>query len=130
MRRLLTLLALLVALLPGSLKAARPLYGISSWYGQERQGKLTASGEVFDKNLHTAAHMTLPLGTLVRVTNLKTQAVILLRVNDRGPGIAGREIDVSWSAAKELGFLEAGLTRVKIEVVGFYKIKISCRGSR
>lgn len=93
--------------------------GKASWYGMERQGKPTASGELFDKDRLTAAHKTLPLGTTVRVTNLKNLESTLLRINDRGPGISGRVIDVSWAAAKQLGFLEAGLTRVEIDVVSY-----------
>jgi len=94
-------------------------FGVASWYGIERQGKPTASGELFDKDKLTAAHRKLPLGTTVRVTNLKNLESTLLRVNDRGPGIRGRVIDVSWAAAKQLGFLEAGLTRVEIDVVSY-----------
>ena len=90
---------------------------MASWYGIERQGKPTASGELFDKNRLTAAHRKLPFGTTVRVTNLKNLASTLLKINDRGPGMRGRVIDVSWAAAKELGFLEAGLARVEIDVV-------------
>ena len=96
--------------------------GMASWYGAERQGKPTASGELFDKEGLTAAHPKLPLGTTVRVTNLKNLVSILLRVNDRGPGIPARVIDVSWAAAKQLGFLEAGLTRVEIDIVSSPKI--------
>jgi len=91
--------------------------GMASWYGAERQGKPTASGELFDKDSLTAAHRKLPLGTKVRVTNLKNLRSTLVRINDRGPGIPGREIDVSWAAAKQLDFLEAGLARVEIDVV-------------
>jgi rare lipoprotein A len=91
--------------------------GLASWYGIERQGKPTASGELFDKDRLTAAHRKLPLGTTVRVTNLKNLASTLLRINDRGPGIGGRVIDVSWAAAKQLGFLEAGLAHVEIDIV-------------
>ena len=91
--------------------------GMASWYGAERQGKPTASGELFDKDRLTAAHRKLALGTTVRVTNLKNLESTLLRINDRGPGIPGRVIDVSWAAAKQLGFLEAGLARVEIDVV-------------
>jgi len=91
--------------------------GLASWYGMERQGKPTASGELFDKDGFTAAHPRLALGTTVRVTNLKNLESTVLRINDRGPGIAGRVLDVSWAGAKKLGFLEAGLTRVEIEVV-------------
>jgi rare lipoprotein A (peptidoglycan hydrolase) len=91
--------------------------GLASWYGSEFLGRSTASGEAYDPNRFTAAHRKLPFGTLVRVTNLKTLTSALLRVTDRGPGSGGRVIDVSWAAAKELGFLEAGLARVEIEIV-------------
>jgi len=91
--------------------------GWASWYGIERQGKPTASGEPFDKDKLTAAHRKLPLGTTVRVTNLKNLESTLVRINDRGPGIPGRIIDVSWAAASKLGFLEAGLARVEVDVV-------------
>ena len=91
--------------------------GVASWYGQEFQGNTTASGEVYDLNGLTAAHPTLPFGTTVRVTNLKNMKNILLRINDRGPHIGRRLIDVSWAAAKRLGFVSSGLTRVRVEVV-------------
>jgi rare lipoprotein A len=93
--------------------------GWASWYGTERQGMPTASGELFDKKLLTGAHRKLPFGTTVRVTNLKNLASTLLRINDRGPGPKNRAIDVSWAAAKELGFLNAGLARVEIDVVSY-----------
>jgi rare lipoprotein A len=95
--------------------------GMASWYGIERQGKPTASGELFDKDRLTAAHRKLPLGTTVRVTNLKNRASTLLNINDRGPGIGRRVIDVSWAAAKQLGFLDAGLARVEIDIVSYPK---------
>jgi rare lipoprotein A len=91
--------------------------GLASWYGIERQGKPTASGELFDKDKPTAAHPKLPFGTTIRVTNLKNLESTLLEINDRGPGLGGRVIDVSWAAAKQLGFLNAGLARVEIDVV-------------
>ena len=91
--------------------------GLASWYGIERQGKPTASGEPFDLHKLTAAHRKLPLGTTVRVTNLANLKSTLLKVNDRGPGPAERVIDVSWSAAKTLGFVGAGLTMVCVEIV-------------
>jgi rare lipoprotein A len=110
---------------PGALPMVRQApkgeVGMASWYGIERQGKPTASGELFDKDRLTAAHRKLPLGTTVRVTNLKNLESTLLRINDRGPGIPGRLIDVSWAAAKNLGFLEAGLARVEIAVVSYPK---------
>jgi rare lipoprotein A len=91
--------------------------GMASWYGMERQGMPTTSGELFDKDKLTAAHRELPLGTRVRVTNLKNSKSTLLKINDRGPGVDGRLIDVSWAAARELGFTGEGLTRVEIDVV-------------
>jgi rare lipoprotein A len=95
--------------------------GVASWYGQEFQGNTTASGEVYDLNGLTAAHLTLPLGTTIRVTNLKNSKNILLRVNDRGPHIGRRLLDVSWAAAKRLGFVRSGTTRVRVEVVSYPK---------
>ena len=96
--------------------------GLASWYGSERQGKATASGELFDMNGLTAAHRTLPLGSTVRVTNLTNLKSTLLRINDRGPGMEDRLIDVSWAAAKQLGFLNTGLALVEVEVIPFSKV--------
>jgi rare lipoprotein A len=96
--------------------------GLASWYGSERQGKATASGELFDMNGLTAAHRTLPLGSTVRVTNLTNLKSTLLRINDRGPGIEDRLIDVSWAAAKQLGFANTGLALVEVEVIPFSKV--------
>lgn len=95
--------------------------GLASWYGSERQGMPTASGQTFDKDRLTAAHRKLPLGTKVRVINLKNLESTELTINDRGPGISNRVIDLSWAAAKQLGFLEAGLARVEIDVVSYPK---------
>jgi rare lipoprotein A len=95
--------------------------GVASWYGQEFQGNTTASGEVYDLNGLTAAHPTLPFGTTIRVTNLKNNKNILLRINDRGPHIRQRLVDVSWAAAKRLGFVRSGITRVRVEVVSYPK---------
>lgn len=91
--------------------------GMASWYGIDRQGKPTASGELFDNKTLTAAHRKLPFGTTVRVTNLRNRTSALLRINDRGPGVRGRMIDVSWAAAEQLGFLRTGLTPVEINIV-------------
>src|SRR5712692_8925164 len=91
--------------------------GVASWYGEECQGNLTASGEVYDMNGLTAAHNQLPLGTWIKVTNLKNNRSLVLRINDRGPGIPGRLLDVSLEAARRLGFVSAGLTHVQIEVI-------------
>ena len=93
--------------------------GIASWYGTECEGLYTASGEPFDTTGLTAAHRTLPFGTKVRITNLRNHESVLVKINDRGPGVSGRTIDVSREAAKQLGFLDAGLARVQIEVLSF-----------
>ena len=95
--------------------------GIASWYGYEtyrqRGGHMTANGEAFDPNGLNAAHKYLPLPTFVRVTNLDNKRQIILRVNDRGPFIDGRIIDLSAGAAKKLGFYEKGTARVIVETV-------------
>jgi len=91
--------------------------GMASYYGREAHGKPTASGEKFNMNDYTAAHRTLPFGTRVRVTNLANNAVVVVRINDRGPFKEGRIIDVSYAAARRLKMLDAGVTRVEIEVV-------------
>lgn len=91
--------------------------GIASWYGGKFHGRKTASGAIFDQNGHTAAHRSLPFGTRVRVTNLENGRSVVLVVNDRGPFVRGRIIDVSRRAAAQLGFLRKGLTRVRVEVI-------------
>lgn len=95
--------------------------GIASWYGHEtyRQpgGHMTANGEAFDPNGLSAAHKHLPLPVFVRVTNLSNRRSIVVRVNDRGPFIDGRIIDLSAGAAKKLGFYKQGTTRVLVETV-------------
>ena len=95
----------------------KPETGEASWYGGEFQGNTTANGETYDLNGLTAAHPSLPFGTTVRVTNLNNSKKILLRINDRGPYFGGRLIDVSWAAAKRLGFVDSGRTPVRVEVV-------------
>lgn len=89
--------------------------GIASWYGEPYHGRKTANGEFYDMNLLTAAHRTLPLPTYVRVTNLENEKSVVLRVNDRGPFIDGRIIDVSYGAAQLLGFVRQGLVRVRLD---------------
>jgi len=91
--------------------------GVASWYGEKFQGRITASGQIYDMNGLTGAHPKLPLGTWVRVTNLQNDRFVLLRINDRGPSFPGRMIDVSKAAAVSLGFLNAGLTTVRVEIV-------------
>lgn len=92
--------------------------GLASWYGREFRGRRTANGEVFDHHRFTAAHPTLPMPSLVRVTNLRNGRAVIVRVNDRGPFVPGRIIDVSQAAAVALGFKQDGLTRVRVQYVG------------
>jgi len=91
--------------------------GTASWYGEECDGNTTASGEPFDMYDFTAAHPTLPLGTYVRVTNLRNGRAVIVRVNDRGPVIDGRIIDVSYNAARALDFKSRGVQRVRLDLV-------------
>jgi len=93
--------------------------GIASWYGQEFHGRPTASQEIFDQHDLTAAHRTLPFGTMVLVTNLENGRQVTVRINDRGPFVRGRIIDLSYAAARLLGIVGPGTSRVKIEVVSF-----------
>jgi rare lipoprotein A len=91
--------------------------GEASWYGPQFNGKLTSSGEVFNQHKLTAAHPTLPKGSTVKVTNLDNGRSVNVRVNDRGPFVAGRIIDVSQKAAKILGMLKEGTTMVQVRVL-------------
>ena len=93
--------------------------GIASWYGDDFHGRPTASGEIYDMYKLTAAHKTLPLGVTARVTRLDDYRTVTVRVNDRGPFVEGRIIDLSYGAAKVLGIVEEGVTFVRIEVEGF-----------
>ena len=91
--------------------------GLASWYHAPSARKRTASGDRFDDNALTAAHRSLPQGTLVRVTNLDNGHAVVVRINDRGPHYRGRIIDVSPAAARELGMKKKGLARVRVEVL-------------
>ena len=92
--------------------------GYASWYGPAFHGKKTANGEIFDQNKISAAHKTLPLPSIVRVTNLENGKVLSdIRINDRGPFARGRIIDLSKAAAKELDFLKEGIARVRVEIL-------------
>jgi rare lipoprotein A len=95
--------------------------GVAGWYGEEFQGNMTANGEIYDLNGYTAAHLSLPFGTVVRVTNLGNNKQVNLRINDRGPHIARRMLDVTKGAAQRLGFLSAGTALVRMEVVYYPK---------
>lgn len=96
-----------------------PVYesGIASWYGAPFHGRLTASGAVFDKNELTAAHKSLPFGTIVLVRNLDNASTVQVRINDRGPFVAGRIIDLSEAAGRLLGLDRSGLARVSLHIV-------------
>ena len=93
--------------------------GIASWYGSDFHGKKTSNGETYDMYAMTAAHKTLPLGVYVKVNNRNNGRDIVVRINDRGPFVAGRIIDLSYSAAKELRVVESGTAPVKIEALGY-----------
>ena len=91
--------------------------GLASWYGAKHHGKRTASGEIFDQKKFTAAHRTLPWGSIVKVTNLDNGKSVEVRINDRGPFTKGRIIDLSRAAAKALGMLESGVSPVRMELL-------------
>src|ERR1700678_1079563 len=91
--------------------------GTASWYGEDFEGKPTASGEDFDMYDMTAAHPTLPLGSYVRVTNLRNGRAVVVKVNDRGPVVPGRIIDLSYGAAQVLQFEQRGVQRVRLDLV-------------
>lgn len=92
--------------------------GLASWYGGQHHGRRTADGEVFDMNEPSAAHKTLPLPSVVEVKNLENGRKIRVRVNDRGPFVDGRIIDLSKEAARQLGMLEQGIARVRVRYLG------------
>ena len=96
-------------------QAKLPQTGKASWYGPQHQGKRTASGEIFDQALLTAAHQTLPFGTKIKVTNLANGKSVEVKINDRGPFGKGRIIDVSRAAARVLGIVGSGITTVRVE---------------
>jgi len=102
-------------------KSKKTIKGIASFYGLDDgfHGKLTANGEVFDMNGMTAAHRTLPLGSLVKVTNLDNKKSVILRINDRGPYVKGRELDCSYGVARDLDFVKQGTVSIRIDVIEF-----------
>ncbi len=91
--------------------------GIAAYYSNVFHGRRTASGERYNKNAYTAAHKRLPFGTRVRITNLENRKSVVLKINDRGPYKKNRIIDVSRRAARDLGFIRKGLTKVRLEVI-------------
>lgn len=99
--------------------------GIASWYGSEFHGKVTSNNEIYNMYALTAAHQNLPFGTYVEVTNLNNGNSIVVRINDRGPFVKGRIIDLSYAAAKKLGMSESGVAPVKIRVLKKFSPKKS-----
>jgi rare lipoprotein A len=100
-----------------SAKSGKVQVGTASWYGKQFHGRQTASGDTYDMFQFTAAHRTLPLGTLVKVTNLRNGKWVIVKVNDRGPYVGHRVMDVSYGAAQMMGFRQRGIERVKLEVI-------------
>ena len=89
----------------------------ASWYGPRFHGKLTANGEIYDQNALTAAHKSFKFGTLLRITNPRTNISVIVRINDRGPYIPGRQIDLSKAAAEKLDVINNGVQKLKVEEV-------------
>ena len=92
--------------------------GLASFYSDNLQGKMTANGEVYDKVKMTAAHRSLAFKTKIKVTNLENKKSVIVIINDRGPFVEGRIIDLSRAAAEKLGFVDKGVVKVRVEVVG------------
>lgn len=109
------------ALQPAALKHEQPpkpyQVGNASWYGGLFHGKLTASGETYDMYRYTAAHQELPLGTWVKVTNVRNKKSVIVRINDRGPVTPGRIIDLSFNAARDLNIHARGVAKVRVDIV-------------
>ena len=93
------------------------IVGIASYYATKFHGKRTASGERFNSKVLTAAHLTLPFGTLLKVTNLRNMKTVIVRVNDRGPHVRGRIVDLSRAAAELIGMRHTGTARVELEIL-------------
>ncbi len=107
----------MLVLVPAASSEAEELSGYASWYGGKFHGRQTASGEIFDTNALTAAHRTLPFGSIVRVTNTENGKEVIVRINDRGPFVDGRVIDLSRAAADVLGITAVGIAPVTLEVL-------------
>ena len=102
---------------PTYAKNKKTQIGKGSWYGKQFQGKLTANGEHYNMYDYTAAHRSFPFNSMVKVTNLKNGRSIIVRVNDRGPYHGGRIIDLSYVAAKKLGYVKKGVAKLKIQLL-------------
>ena len=104
---------------PTVVRVGEKFRGIASWYGRDFHGRRTSNGEIYNMYAHTAAHKTLPMNTMVRVTNLRNGRSTVVRINDRGPFVGSRIIDLSYAAAKDIGVVGPGTAPVEIEVLGF-----------
>ena len=93
------------------------MYGKASFYGSEFEGRKTANGEIFSNREYSAAHKSLPFGTMVKVTNISNNKYVIVRINDRGPFVEGRVIDLSRIAAEKLEMITAGVIEVKLEIL-------------
>ncbi len=119
MRNYVIVLTLLISMLSSNFAFCQSEeYGIASFYDDSFQGAKTSSGEAYDKDKYTGAHKKLPFGTIVRVTRLDTKESVKIRINDRGPYIKGRIIELSKRAAQKIDLVKAGVSRVKVEVLG------------
>ena len=96
---------------------AKPIIGLASFYGTKFNGRRTASGEKFNNSALTAAHLSLPFGSLIKVTNMRNGKTVVVRINDRGPNVKGRIIDLSKAAAKKICLGHTGTARVKLEIL-------------
>ncbi len=92
-------------------------YFVTSYYGSKFHGRYTSNGEIFDMYKFTCAHKTLPFGTVLRVTNEDNNKSVTVRVNDRGPFVSGRDLDLSYAAAKEIGLIAEGVKKLKVEIL-------------
>ncbi len=106
---------------PIAAKVGQKFYGIASWYGPNFHGGQTSNGEYYDMYALTAAHKTLPINTMVKVTNLQNGKSTIVRINDRGPFVPDRIIDLSYQAAQEIGLIKHGTAKVELEVVSYDK---------
>jgi len=116
-KKVLLILLLLNLTTPIHAKNKKVQIGKGSWYGKKFHGKLTASGEHYNMYDFTAAHKTFPFNSMVKVTNLKNGRSVIVRVNDRGPYHGGRIIDLSYLAAKKLGYVKKGVAKLKIKLL-------------
>ena len=114
---------------PSFVSVGEVFEGVASWYGPDFHSKKTANGENYDMYAQTAAHKTLPINTMVKVTNQNNNKSTIVRINDRGPFVSGRIIDLSFSAGKEIGIEDKGIAPVKLTVLGFDGV-IAAKGAK